>query len=32
MAAGFAASGRSDHELLELEFPVYDALYRYCQL
>jgi hypothetical protein len=31
MAVGFAASGRSDHELLELEFPMYDALYAYCQ-
>jgi len=31
MAAGFAASGRSDHELLDLEFPLYDALYYYCQ-
>jgi hypothetical protein len=31
IATGFAASGRSDHELLELESPVYDALYRYCQ-
>jgi len=31
MAEGFRASGRSDHELLVLEFPVYDALYAYCQ-
>ncbi len=30
IAAGFSASGRSDAELLELEFPVYDALYRFC--
>jgi hypothetical protein len=30
IATGFAASGRSDAELLELEFPVYDALYRFC--
>jgi hypothetical protein len=31
IAIGFAASGRSDAELLELEFPVYDALYAFCQ-
>jgi hypothetical protein len=31
IATGFAASGHTDHELLELEFPVYDALYRFCQ-
>ena len=31
IALGFAASGRSDEELLELEFPLYDALYAFCQ-
>lgn len=31
IAAGFWASGKSDHDLLALEFPLYDALYRYCQ-
>lgn len=31
IASGFHASGRGDHELLDLEFPVYDALYAYCQ-
>lgn len=31
IALGFAASGRSDAELLDLEFPVYDALYAFCQ-
>lgn len=31
IALGFAASGRNDAELLELEFPVYDALYVFCQ-
>jgi len=32
IAAGFHASNETDHELLELEFPVYDALYRFCQM
>ena len=31
IALGFAASGRSDAELLDLVFPVYDALYAFCQ-
>ncbi len=31
IASGFHASGRTDRELLDLEFPVYDALYAYCQ-
>ncbi len=31
MAEGFRASGKDDHEILRLEFPVYDALYAYCK-
>ena len=31
ISIGFAASGRSDAELLELEFSLYDALYAFCQ-
>lgn len=31
IAHGFSALGLSDHELLEREFPMYDALYRECQ-
>lgn len=31
IAQGFRLSGKSDHELLALQFPLYDALYRYCQ-
>lgn len=31
IAFGFSLSGRSDEELLELEFPIYDALYAYCR-
>ncbi len=31
IAAGFRLSGKSDQELLDLQFPLYDALYRYCQ-
>ena len=30
-AEGFRASGKDDHEILRLEFPVYDALYAYCK-
>ena len=30
VATGFAAGGLSDAQLLGLEFPLYDALYRYC--
>ena|SRR5215510_3689278 len=30
MAGGFQQMGLSDHEKLEREFPVYDALYVYC--
>ena len=32
MADGFRRSGKTDHELLALEFPVYDALYAYCRV
>lgn len=32
IAEGFQQMGlRDDHEILRLEFPVYDALYVYCQ-
>jgi hypothetical protein len=31
IASGFAALGVSDHEILEREFIVYDALYAECQ-
>ena len=31
IAEGFRAIGRDDHEILRLEFPVYDALYAYCK-
>ncbi|HVB20933.1 MAG TPA: chromate resistance protein ChrB domain-containing protein [Ktedonobacteraceae bacterium] len=31
IAFGFSLSGKSDEELLELEFPIYDALYMYCK-
>jgi hypothetical protein len=31
VAFGFAALGLSDHEILEREFIVYDALYAYCK-
>ena len=30
IAEGFRLVYRNDHELLEREFPVYDALYAYC--
>ena len=30
IAGGFQQMGMSDHEKLEREFPVYDALYVYC--
>jgi len=30
IAEGFRRFYRDDHELLEREFPVYDALYAYC--
>jgi hypothetical protein len=30
IAEGFRLVYRDDHELLEREFPVYDALYAYC--
>ena len=30
MAHGLSAMGHSDERLLELEFPIYDALYRHC--
>lgn len=31
IAHGFAANVADDHRKLELEFPVYDALYTWCQ-
>lgn len=31
IAFGFSLSGKSDSELLDLEFPLYDALYMYCK-
>jgi len=31
IAHGFAEICRDDHRKLELEFPVYDALYAWCQ-
>ncbi len=31
IAEGFRAVGKDDHDLLRLEFPVYDALYAYCK-
>ncbi len=31
IAFGFSLSGKSDQELLDLEFPIYDALYLYCK-
>ena len=31
IAEGFRLSYKDDHELLEHELPVYDALYAYCQ-
>ena len=31
IAHGFAANVNNDHRKLELEFPVYDALYAWCQ-
>jgi hypothetical protein len=31
IAHGFGAQGLSDHEILEREFVVYDALYRECE-
>ena len=31
IAEGFARTGISDEERLALEFPLYDALYAYCQ-
>lgn len=31
-ATGFRAVAKDDFENLELQFPLYDALYRYCQL
>ena len=31
IAEGFRLVFRNDHELLERELPVYDALYAYCQ-
>jgi hypothetical protein len=31
IAEGFRMIGGDDHEVLRLEFPVYDALYAYCK-
>jgi len=31
LASGFRAVARDDHENLRLQFPAYDALYRFCQ-
>lgn len=31
IAEGFRATGKGDHDLLRLQFPVYDALYAYCR-
>ena len=31
VAEGFQAMGVDDHEVLRLEWPVYDALYLFCQ-
>ena len=31
VATGFQASSRDDHENMARQFPVYDALYAYCQ-
>ena len=31
IAAGFAGLGLTDHEILQGEFPVYDALYEECR-
>jgi len=30
-ALGFRATARDDHENMRLQFPLYDALYAYCQ-
>ena len=30
-AAGFRAISKDDHENMKLQFPFYDALYRYCK-
>jgi hypothetical protein len=31
VAEGFRSIGKDDHDILRLEFPVYDALYAYCR-
>jgi hypothetical protein len=31
VAEGFRLIGKDDHDILKLEFPVYDALYAYCR-
>jgi hypothetical protein len=31
IAEGFRALGKDDHEILRLQFPVYDALYAFCR-
>ncbi len=31
IAEGFRAVGKDDHDILRLEFPMYDSLYAYCK-
>jgi hypothetical protein len=31
VAEGFRSVGKDDHDILRLEFPVYDSLYAYCK-
>ncbi len=31
IAEGFRSVGKDDHDILRLEFPVYDSLYAYCK-
>lgn len=31
MAAGFRLTAKDDHENMRLQFPAYDAMYRYCR-
>jgi hypothetical protein len=31
-ATGFRNNAKDDHDNMRLQFPLYDALYRYCQL
>jgi hypothetical protein len=32
IAAGYRRMGKTDQELLELQLPMYDALYLYCEV